>query len=641
MQTGLCDPLIAAGIAVTRWNVSFTVLTVVALVVVGIGLWHAGAYLVGPMLYFELVREGRRGKVIVHRCANALLILAFCCCAYVFAVRSESAEPVTAVRLAQVTRDFFVLIMFGQFAAVFLLTPAYVAGAIADEKNRKHFEFILLSALTNREIIFGKLAARLASLTMILLASLPIFSMLQFLGGIDPRGLLEAYAALAISMVSVGSLSMLASVYSTKPQQAMTYSYLVMVAYCGISTPAVFLASYLGIDNIPLSPGADPITVDDVVCGFVSGNLYLALLLESGRGFSFTDLLASVLLNYALFHALVALVCCGWAVARVRAVAVKQLQSEARPTLHGLMGWRAAIGERPLIWKEFWVYAFDRPSEQQRSLNRISVGVVIALSILPMILIWYFERSGMLVSMYGGNAEALLGDYVRFVAMSLGCATIVTAAVYGANSLARERERQTLESLLTSLVTPEQILFSKWLGSLWKIRWLLAWMLAFELAGLFFGDIAVSAFLFFHAAMAVYLLFAVTLGIWFSVVRPNVDAAMFSTLLTLGALGFGYWIPIALGAAYFDKTPEFDHFQELVVHSIAPHKILHFMGWSDIDSHQIGPRSVRENLHDALKGLFLYAILVPVFWKMTIKRFRTQIGRNAESLTMPPPMQHG
>ena len=48
---------------------------------------------------------------------------------------------------------------------ILLLTPAYTAGAVAEEKERRTLEFILATDLRNREIILGKVLSRLLNLT--------------------------------------------------------------------------------------------------------------------------------------------------------------------------------------------------------------------------------------------------------------------------------------------------------------------------------------------------------------------------------------------------------------------------------------------------------------------------------------------
>ena len=94
---------------------------------------------------------------------------------------------------ARMSENFFSMFMIVQLALVVLLTPAYVAGAISEEKDRKTMEFMLATDLANHEIVLSKLLSRLANMTLFLLTGLPILSVLQFLGGVDVQLMLAGF----------------------------------------------------------------------------------------------------------------------------------------------------------------------------------------------------------------------------------------------------------------------------------------------------------------------------------------------------------------------------------------------------------------------------------------------------------------
>src|SRR5256885_15603527 len=104
---------------------------------------------------------------------------------------------------ADLAEKFFLAFAVTQFLVVVALTPVYVAGTIAVEKERKTLEFLLATDLRNREIVFGKLAARVTNLLMYVFAGLPIVAVLQLFGGIGPNLLLAALAATAANVIGV------------------------------------------------------------------------------------------------------------------------------------------------------------------------------------------------------------------------------------------------------------------------------------------------------------------------------------------------------------------------------------------------------------------------------------------------------
>src|SRR5262249_45904873 len=88
--------------------------------------------------------------------------------------------------LAYFAGTFATAIFALQSAAVIVLTPAYVSGAITEEKERRTLELLFTTHLTDREIVLGKLFGRLMHLCGVVLAGVPILLALQVWGGVEP-----------------------------------------------------------------------------------------------------------------------------------------------------------------------------------------------------------------------------------------------------------------------------------------------------------------------------------------------------------------------------------------------------------------------------------------------------------------------
>ena len=111
-----------------------------------------------------------------------------------------------------------------------LLTPAYTAGAIADEKQKKTIQFLLVTDLRNHEIVLGKLGSRMAHLGLLLLAGLPVLGVMQFLGGVDPHLVLAGFAGTAVTLASAAGVSLLASVIARPPRSALLLAYVFIIS---------------------------------------------------------------------------------------------------------------------------------------------------------------------------------------------------------------------------------------------------------------------------------------------------------------------------------------------------------------------------------------------------------------------------
>jgi ABC-type transport system involved in multi-copper enzyme maturation permease subunit len=160
-----------------------------------------------------------------------------------FADPFKTSRLLSANELANMANALVGWCLIVQFVAVLLLTPAVVADAIAREKERRALDFLFVTDLTNREIIFGKLGSRLAYLFGVLLTGLPILGLARLWGGVGDVLLYGGYAALFATLLSLGALSMLCSVSSQTSLQATVRAYVggtALLAVCGCLLIPIF-----------------------------------------------------------------------------------------------------------------------------------------------------------------------------------------------------------------------------------------------------------------------------------------------------------------------------------------------------------------------------------------------------------------
>src|SRR5262249_33230691 len=156
--------------------------------------------LFGPVLPADAMRTARRGRHVVLRCLLLLILMVVLMGLYLKQFQGTALfnllEParLSPEEMSQFATTFFELLVAVQLAAVIVLTPAYTPGAVCEEKEKKTLDFLLCSSLANQEIVFGKLASRLGSIGLLVLTGLPLLSVLQFLGGVDPDLVLGAFA---------------------------------------------------------------------------------------------------------------------------------------------------------------------------------------------------------------------------------------------------------------------------------------------------------------------------------------------------------------------------------------------------------------------------------------------------------------
>jgi ABC-type transport system involved in multi-copper enzyme maturation permease subunit len=481
----------------------------------------------GPVLFYDLVRGARGGRTHLHRCAYLLLLLVALGLMYRDGSHLASGvmSPARAARLAE---NFFTTFLGVQFVLAVLLTPAYTAGAVAEEKERRTLEYLLATDLTGREIVFGKLVGRLARVGLLLLAGLPVLGLVQFLGGVDPNLVLAGFAATVLTVLSLAGVGTLASVYARRARDAVLLTYLVVAAY-GI---LCMLIGALGSWAPP--SGAAARALRAAVRAFQAGNPFYALAALDQPGLRVDQTLPGVLAGYALFHGTLALVTVAAAVAVVRRVALREASVPGPRRPPRVWGRRHPIGDRPMVWKEVW---HDRGLRLNRA-GKLAAAVLVAGSLLPLVSV-LDEPVGI---GWRDSVGHRMNVYVRTVGTAVACLALVMVAVRAAASVRGERDRGTLDALLATPLTTQEVLYAKWLGSACGVRTVGLWLGGIWGLGVLTGGISPLAVPALVGVWAVYAGALAAVGLYFSVVcRSSVRAILATVLATLG-LAVGHWL---------------------------------------------------------------------------------------------------
>lgn len=586
---------------------------------------RAGARLFGPVLFYDLIRLARQNRFFLLRCGYAFALALVLYWAYIefwdrwgfmqarlyrgqSGALAFSGSP-TAAAMAELAEWFFYTFMIVQFSAVFLLTPAYTAGAISEEKDRKTIEFLLATDLHNREIVLSKLVARLGNMALIILTGLPILGIVQFLGGVDPNLVLAGFAATGLTLLSLGSFSILCSVYLRKPRDAIVLTYLGVVAYLGLATL---------LHETPALSG--PLT--DLVN---TGNLYTALATLRADVEKGSDLAASIsgaLRSYAIFHVIFASLCVIWSVLRLRVLALKQSSGGSpRTGAPARTSKRPRLRVLPMVWKEIHI----EPGLRLNLLGRAVVGLFVLLSLLPALAIVGMFALEVYVGTYAANHNpgllwqslgSAVNPWLRLAGCTVACLLLIAVAVRAAGSVSGERDRETLDGLLTSPLESHDILFAKWLGSLVSVRWgwlwlAVIWALGLSTAGLSLPGVCLMAI--------AWLVFAGTLagvGLWFSTACHTTLRATLLTLIVTAVAALHPGLVLLFCAA--PGGGGFPSFLGL----FSPATAFYWLSCTQVEFHQQEIRTI-----GILFGLFIWSLAAVCLWTTTRRRFRMLSSR--------------
>jgi ABC-type transport system involved in multi-copper enzyme maturation permease subunit len=372
-----------------------------------------------PVMQRELITNLRTHRsfalMMVYQVALAAVVLI----AYPQDTRIDLTDESSAARRLI---DFFFV---GQYVLASLMAPSFAAGAISGEKERKTYEMLLASPLQPAAIVFGKMVASLTHLVMLIIGSLPTVMLCLPLGGVSIYEVFAAYIGLMVSSILFGAIGLTCSSYFRRTAGSLVVSYLVIL-------PLVILAVgfWLGLANqgqtrlvlsLTLLP-AVAIVATLILCRKTADRLLYPPDVGSGGGEVIDldreqDNSVGLVINRDQFPD----------------------RLFAPPRRKGLM----KDNVNPIYDKEMHAELLSQGTLMLRLV--IQISMILAIPLMAWLLFVRAELTGM---------------YMIYVIIF----NMLVAPVFSAGSITSERERQTLDLLLTTIITPWQIFWGKLLA---------------------------------------------------------------------------------------------------------------------------------------------------------------------------------
>jgi len=108
------------------------------------------------------------------------------------------------LRISNYGQTLFTFLILFQVALLAFITPALTAGAISGERERQTIDLLFVTPLPTFSIIWGKLLASMSFVVLLLILSVPIFSMVFLFGGIELDQVLHAFAVTGVTALTLG-----------------------------------------------------------------------------------------------------------------------------------------------------------------------------------------------------------------------------------------------------------------------------------------------------------------------------------------------------------------------------------------------------------------------------------------------------
>jgi ABC-type transport system involved in multi-copper enzyme maturation permease subunit len=509
-----------------------------------------------------------------------------------------AGRPMTIRDLAATGESFFYALAGVQLSLILLLAPAYTAGSVCLDKVRGTLAHLLVTDLSDTELVLGKLAARLLPVLGLVACSVPVLFAAILLGGIDPEAAIGAVLVTLGVGVLGSALALVLSVWGRKPHEVLLASYLVLAILILIDPIWGVLAGRWGFPGAPL--------------WLRQTNPYLMAFLPYWR------VGQPALPDQAVFLGVALAISCLFilvAVFRVRAVTLRQLSRPARfsPVRRLADRFRLRIGwlpgpsldRNPVLWRE---WHGRRPSRWTRVTWLLYGLVAGALSLTVAVMALQSPVGGM---------RGPLPPWVNALQVPIGLLLLSVASV---TALAEERVRGTLDVLLTTPLSTRSILWGKWWGTYRSVPWLI-WLPLLVAGSVAFANDHWSGVLLVAAMVLVYgaavTSWGLALATW--IARLGRALAVSVSLFVLATVG--PFVPLLLlmrqGQRYewlAEGSPFFG------------------MGaFTDLLSNQGGMGSrYQECLHSLLMWGVAYLVVAAVLFILTVLTFDGCLGRMPE-----------
>jgi ABC-type transport system involved in multi-copper enzyme maturation permease subunit len=481
--------------------------------------------LVGPVFTREAVVAPRRPRHHVMRTVYAVALLLLICTAWMILKGTQIIQNVGD--MARFGAILFQILAPLQLALVLFLSAIQAASNIAIEKDRQTLILLLMSRLTNSELVLGKLFASLLSIGVMLITSLPIFMLIVLFGGTSFEQVGWTFAVTLMTSITAGSLGAIVALWREK-----TFQTLALVAMC--------IVFWLGLcEGIGLA-GPD-------VAGFtgaeIAGAMSPVRTIMAASHPTVSSTWSFSVLPFLILSSFISLLLCGVAIWKVRhwnpsrdvrsgqpsaeeadasnspglAMAEGQRESEGSEVAKSLTGQEVVeqseglrtghvddrarlasqnsrrVWDNPVLWREMKTWAYGRKILFIRGAYWLLAGFV------------FFAVFSMVNSGAATRVTADAGVTIPPAARPLAPFILVSIVMVNAlavTSITTERDGRALDLLMVTDISPREFLFGKIGGVLYVV------------SDMILLPIAISAYLWLNGALSGENLIYLTVGLF-------------------------------------------------------------------------------------------------------------------------------
>lgn len=485
--------------------------------------------LAGPLLTREAMTAPRHPKLFLIRTGY---LLAFAVLMYTAGQATFERRPVqTLGDSAAFGRFLFDLLAMVQLTLAAAAALLFCSSSVSQEKDRRTLVLLLMTDLTNIELVAGKLASSLLLVVMLIGVSLPVFSLLAILGGISAAQLFWVEAICLSTAALVGCWSILVAYWREKTFQTLATCVIGGLLYLGIvegvsglggdslSWAAQTLNPYRAMAAVLDPLASQPLSIDPHPTAF--GPVIFAVSLAACLGIATMIMVRRWNPSRTAFDQLPE------PTPEELAVIAEQEQAPATNLARG----HREIWNLPVLWREVCTRAYGRKM----------IFVKLAYFVLAGFILFNLTESY-------DSRQIILGMMtpVGFAFASLSLVSLILVNAQAVTSLTSERDAQTLELLLVTNVTAKEFVFGKLGGVFFNAKEVILLPIFLLVALTLRGEFTVEGTLYVLAGYLALVAFSAMVGLHAGLSYGQSRAAIGNSLGTVFFLFVGIFICMML-----------------------------------------------------------------------------------------------
>jgi ABC-type transport system involved in multi-copper enzyme maturation permease subunit len=163
---------------------------------------NEASVLIGPLFARELMTAPRRPQHFVYRGVYGLALFVLMYTAWLVLAGTQVIRGVG--EMAKFGSTFFLILAPLQLAVMTFLAALRSASGVAQEKDKRTLVLLLMTRLSNHEVVLGKLFAGLLDVWVMLATAAPIFMLLTLFGGVSAAQVVRVFALTLATVLAAG-----------------------------------------------------------------------------------------------------------------------------------------------------------------------------------------------------------------------------------------------------------------------------------------------------------------------------------------------------------------------------------------------------------------------------------------------------